>query len=90
MKGNDGAGDSDCLSTWKSIPWCYVAKSAQCTDKQASKKMKSHDWSHEACHKVVEEALEAEAAMAHNGNNRKFDVQKMHCRRNMSENLIIN
>jgi len=67
VKGEDGAGDSDCLSTWKSIPWCYVSKSAQCSDKQVSKKMKSHNWSHEACHKVVEEALQAEAAMAHNG-----------------------
>jgi len=64
VSGENNAGASDCKSTWNDIPWCYVDKSSGCSDKQTSAKKTSHDWSHEACHEVVAEALAAEESIA--------------------------
>lgn len=65
VKGSDNAGAADCKSTWKSVPWCYVEKKdSSCSDKQTSEKLKTHDWSHEACHQLIAEALQAEEAMS--------------------------
>lgn len=62
--GDNDAGSSNCRSTWNDIPWCYVDKASSCADKSMSKKTPTHDWSHEACHEMVAEALQAEEAMA--------------------------